>query len=61
MSFISLLGIAGIIIGLFQILTPDFFLKIRLQGIKTREAVKNGGYVAIIVGILFIIFDIFSS
>lgn len=58
MSLISIIGIMGMVIGLFQIISPDFFLKINLQGVKTREVVKYGGFGAIFVGFFFIIFDL---
>ncbi|MFE5318014.1 hypothetical protein ACFQ88_04790 [Paenibacillus sp. NPDC056579] len=60
MRFLTVMGIIGMIVGLLQIITPVFFLKIRLQGINTKEQVKYGGVGTVIVGMIFIIFDLIT-
>jgi cytochrome c biogenesis protein CcdA len=56
---LSFIGGLGIVIGILQIFFPDAVLALKPSGVRTREAVKNGGYITVLVGALFIVFDLF--
>ncbi|MCJ8014564.1 hypothetical protein MUG84_22960 [Paenibacillus sp. KQZ6P-2] len=58
MSLISIAGIIGIIFGTLQVLFPKGILKLKPLGVKTPEAVRQGGVITFIFGIVIILFDL---
>jgi len=44
--------------GVIQILNPEIFVKLKIQGAHTRKGVRTGGFIAIPVSILLFVIDL---
>ncbi|WP_289356174.1 hypothetical protein [Paenibacillus sp. S-12] len=58
MSPLLLIGVVAVIYSLLQIAIPDIILSMKPFGVKTREAVRVGGFITLPIGILIIIADL---
>ncbi|MCY9528140.1 MULTISPECIES: hypothetical protein [Paenibacillus] len=58
MSPFLLIGVVAVIYSLLQITIPDIILSMKPFGVKTREAVRVGGFITLPIGILIIIADL---
>ncbi|RAV21286.1 hypothetical protein [Paenibacillus contaminans] len=61
MNPVILIGMAGVICGVLQLLFPDYIYKLGLLGIRSREAVKKGAIPTIVAGVCFILFGLFKE
>lgn len=51
MSSIITIGIICLISGILQILIPETLFKLNFFGIRSPEAIKRGGYLALFISI----------
>ncbi len=58
MSPLTLIGVVAVIYSLLQITIPDIILSMKPFGVKTREAVRVGGFITLPIGIIIIIADL---
>lgn len=58
MSPLLLIGVVAVIYSLLQITIPDIILSMKPFGVKTREAVRVGGFITLPIGMLIIIADL---
>ncbi|WP_422661261.1 hypothetical protein ACK8P5_12570 [Paenibacillus sp. EC2-1] len=61
MTLITMVGAITIILGLTQVLFTDTYIKANLTPVKTIKGVRTGGYITILMGLLFIIFDLITD
>ncbi|MGX4584187.1 hypothetical protein [Paenibacillus chitinolyticus] len=57
MGPLTILGAVSAIMGLVQIMFPNFILKLKPLGIKSSKQIKQGGYITLPLGVIVIIFD----
>ncbi|WP_336774093.1 hypothetical protein [Paenibacillus sp. MMO-58] len=55
MNPLTFIGAFGVLIALLQLTIPDVLLSLKPFGVRTKEAVKAGGFITLPAGIVMII------
>ncbi|MFB9324498.1 hypothetical protein ACFFSY_00910 [Paenibacillus aurantiacus] len=58
MGPLSTIGIIGVISGVLQITIPEKLLSLNFIGVRSKKAVKVGGYLTLPVGLAIIFIDV---
>lgn len=58
MGSFTFISVLIFIHGIIQIVYPDIFIKLKIEGAYTRKGVRFSGYFVIIVGTMLFTFDL---
>lgn len=58
MGPLSVIAILGFILGLLQIIFPDVFVILKVQGTKKPSAIRRGGFIVVSVSTILFIIDL---